>query len=323
MKRKTTEQFIKECRIIHGNRYNYSKVEYIHSKTNVIIACKIHGEFEQTPDKHLTGRNCVKCSILIRAAKRKLSNKEVIRRAVKIHGDKYDYSLVNHTEYHTKICIICPIHGSFQQTPFQHIYKKCGCKKCFNETKAKPINQFIIDAGAIHNNRYAYSLIHKEYKNARSKVRIICNKHGVFQQTINNHLRGRGCPKCKYKTQTYIYNVCQEMFPDYDVKYSYRKFNWLRISKYGTLELDIYVPEIKLAIEYDGEQHFKPVCFGSVSLKKAKRNFSEIQKRDEMKNKLILMHSKDIKYFIRFSYKELPLKQEYIKTKIKNLINNN
>lgn len=126
-----TKSFITEAIKIHGNKYNYDRVDYQLCNIPVTITCPIHGEFDQIPSYHLQGNGCPKCS-----GKYKPSTEEFIEKARKIHGDKYDYSKVNYINCETKICIICPEHGEFWQTPNHHINAKCGCQKC-NESKGE------------------------------------------------------------------------------------------------------------------------------------------------------------------------------------------
>ena len=120
--KKTTQDFIKESISVHGDKYDYSKVVYTTNKNKVCIICPEHGEFWQAPIKHLKGQGCPKCI--------KNSKKDAewfFTNAVKIHGNKYDYSKVQFANVNTKVCIICPEHGEFWQRPNDHISKKAGC----------------------------------------------------------------------------------------------------------------------------------------------------------------------------------------------------
>lgn len=121
--KKARLEFIKKAKSIHGDRYDYSKVNYIGAKTKVCIICPKHGEFYQEPTNHLSGNGCPKCS-----GKNRTSN-EIIELFKSVHGNKYDYSNVQYHGYHTKVCIICPTHGEFWQTPANHLQGN-GCPKC-------------------------------------------------------------------------------------------------------------------------------------------------------------------------------------------------
>ena len=113
----TTEEFIKKAKEIHGNKYDYSKVEYKNTSTKVCIICPEHGEFWQTPNHHLQGHGCPKCKNE-KIRKRHTHNITIfIEKARKVHGDKYDYSKAEYINASTKVCIICPEHGEFWQTP--------------------------------------------------------------------------------------------------------------------------------------------------------------------------------------------------------------
>lgn len=128
----TNEKFIEKARKIHGDKYGYSKVEYVNNHTEVCIICPIHGEFWQKPMVHLRkkGGECLKCSYETRNSYKKLSINDFIEKARQIHGDKYDYSKVEYVNTITPVCIICPKHGEFWQTPNAHLSAKHGCGKC-------------------------------------------------------------------------------------------------------------------------------------------------------------------------------------------------
>ena len=129
LKRHTKESFIEKAKEVHGDKYEYSKVEYINSKTKVCIICPKHGEFWQTPREHLQGFNCQKCGSINRSKLLSLTNDKFIKKAKEVHGDRYDYSNINYVNYETKILIICPEHGNFWQMPREHL-SGCGCPKC-------------------------------------------------------------------------------------------------------------------------------------------------------------------------------------------------
>jgi hypothetical protein len=83
----TTDDFIQKAKAIHGNKYDYSKVEYTHNNVEVCIICPEHGEFWQKPRLHLSGCGCPICT-----GKKKMRTIDFIKRAKQVHGDKYDYS---------------------------------------------------------------------------------------------------------------------------------------------------------------------------------------------------------------------------------------
>lgn len=124
---------------------------------------------------------------------KRLTTEEFIQQARKIHGDKYDYSKVDYVNCRTKVCIICPKHGEFWQTSQKHIVRAHGCPHCGGSEKLTTA-QFIEKARLQHGDFYDYS--ETKYVDNRTKVKIICPKHGPFEQTPSNHLAGHKCKGC-------------------------------------------------------------------------------------------------------------------------------
>ena len=227
----TTETFITKAKIVHGNRYNYEKVEYINAKTKVTIICKDHGNFDQTPDDHLRNRGCPKCGkISVGNAFRK-STEQFINEAREIYDNKFDYSKVNYINYHTKVTIICPKHGEFEQTPSNHLHYdciKCGIEKV-SQINRKNTKEFIQDAVNVHGDKFDYSKVN--YINGETKVIIICPKHGEFEQTPANHYR-HDCKKCSEEITSELLRKKTENFIEksnkiHEDKYTYDKVNYL------------------------------------------------------------------------------------------------
>jgi hypothetical protein len=195
--RLTIEKFIKKAEEIHGDKFDYSLVKINGVYNKVKIICPIHGIFEQSPNAHFRGYDCVYCGRLKANKTHTLNNEKFIKKAKEIHGDKYDYSLVKYISAKIKVKIICSIHGIFEQTPTIHTHKtnKSGCSFC-SGTKKLTTEEFIEKAINLHGDRYYYSLV--EYKKNNKRVKIICKTHGTFTQTPQKHLMNRGCPICKY-----------------------------------------------------------------------------------------------------------------------------
>jgi protein-arginine kinase activator protein McsA len=185
--RLTTDQFIERSQSMHGDRYDYAQSVYVNAKTKVKFNCAIHGMFLQTPNVHLAGQGCPSCSF----DKKRCTIQEFIEKARQVHGDIYNYSESIYLTTHTKLTIVCPMHGTFNQQPSNHLSGQ-GCPVC-SDTKLT-INQFVKEAQAIH--KYVYDYSHVDYTMTRNKVDILCFFHGIFKQTPNSHLRGSGCPKC-------------------------------------------------------------------------------------------------------------------------------
>ena len=182
----TFEIFKDRSQQIHNSSYSYEYVNYVNTTTKVKIICKKHGSFNQMPYKHMNGQGCPKCGLL----KRTMDFDLFINKSNSIHN-KYDYSLVKYINNSTKVDIICKEHGIFEQLPSDHLNGH-GCPKCSRNQKLTN-KEFIDKSNSIHN-KYDYSLV--KYINHSTKVNIICKEHGIFEQTPNNHLKGKGCPKC-------------------------------------------------------------------------------------------------------------------------------
>ena len=215
------------------------------------------------------------------------TTEEFIKEAKLIHGDKYDYSLTNYVNNKTKIKVICPIHGVFEQRPDSHL-KNFGCSKCGYKKMSQ--QEFIDKANKIHNNKYNYS--ETIFENIKLKVKIVCPIHGVFEQNAHSHLSGEGCPKCKSsKGETIIRNYLKENNILFEEQKRYKECKNER-----TLPFDFYIPKKNLLIEYNGSQHYEEAEFFG-----GKEKFNKQQKNDELKRKF----AKDNKInLLTISYKD-------------------
>ena len=306
-KKITSEEFINRSILIHNNKFDYSKVEYVNNHTKVCIICPEHGEFWQMPSDHLNGHGCKKCFNEEKRGKSKqLTTEKFIEKAKKIHRDKYDYSKVNYVNSQTKVCIICPEHGEFWQTPNDHL-DGCGCRKCSYEInprkKRKSINKFIEEANSIHCCKYDYSKT--EYKNTQTPVCIICPEHGEFWQTPKSHLNGRGCPHCK---NSHMENEIALLLKNNNIDYVLHE---RKIFK-NKLELDFYLPEYNIGIECQGLQHFKPIeYFGGYENFIKRKNNDNLKRMLCKKNNIHLIYYSNNKNFV-FPYKIFTNKNDII-----------
>jgi len=141
--RKDTKQFIKESKKIHGCKYDYSKVEYKNTHSKVVIICPTHGEFWQQAMNHLQGQGCPICGHLQANKSHNLGKERFIERARKVHGDKFNYSMVEYIDAHTKVEIICPKHGEFWQRPNNHTSQKQGCPSCKESKGEQQISKWL------------------------------------------------------------------------------------------------------------------------------------------------------------------------------------
>lgn len=287
-KNKTTKQFIDKAKIIHKNKYDYSKVEYVNATSLITIICPIHGDFKQKPSSHLSGWGCKICG-----GNNKSTTEEFIIKANKIHNNKYSYSKVNYNGSHTKIIIICYIHGDFKQKPNNHL-NGANCPKCgiISQQKNKILtkSEFVKKANKIHNNKYDYNKT--IYCKSKDNVKIICPIHGIFIQKPNSHLSGHGCPNC-YESKGKL--KIKQLLDEENIDYVFQKsFDDCRNKNNRKLKFDFYLPKQNMLIEYDGKQHYEPIeYFGG------QNSFKIIQEYDKIKNSYV--KNNNIK-LIRISY---------------------
>lgn len=287
-KKLTIEEFIDRAKKVHGDKYdysksNYNKSDYIGKRVKFDIICLIHGSFLQNPNDHLTGRGCKKCWGNLSSIKQRSNINNFIEKSIKIHGNKYEYTHCNYINAHTKIEIICKLHGSFWQLPLNHLKGK-GCSKCTNNCKST-LEEFIYKSNLIHKNKWDYS--NSIYINDITKVEIICKQHGSFLQTPRSHLNNSGCPKCSLsKGELKILNFLQNN----KIDFIYQKtFDDCRNPKTNCkLSYDFYIPSKNLLIEYDGIQHYTTDSFNNWNNNYFK--LENIKYKDSVKTNYAILH---------------------------------
>jgi len=300
-KKKTTEYFIIESKIINGEKYDYSLVDYVNNYTKVKIGCVVHGFFDVRPNDHLSKNvGCNKCNNAGISKSKNIEN-EIFKRFNKKHDYKYDYTLALYNGTDTKIKIICPTHGVFEQTPHHHLSGR-GCQKC-GKTKKLTTEEFIIKSKNSNGDKYDYSLV--IYKNYSTKVNVICPTHGIFEVRPHDHInKSSGCPICnESKGEKIIRNFLTEHNIDFTPQ---KRFKKCRDKK--PLPFDFYLYKKNICIEYDGEQHFtnRPTFGGP-------NGFLNIKRKDEIKDTFCKENNI---HLIRISY------SDNINEKLKTLILN-
>jgi len=286
-RRLTTETFIARAKKMHGETYDYDQVKYISDAYKITILCPVHGNFLQRPADHVKGRGCPKCG-----GTAKKTTGQFITGSSLVHGKKYDYSKVNYINDVSKVCIVCMKHGEFWQTPNDHLSGH-GCELC-GGTAVSNTDDFVVKAVKIHGLKYNYHLVN--YRNAHTKVKITCPLHGVFMQKPNSHLCGVGCPKCKEsKGEREIRRWLDEN--KFDYKYQYR----FPTCKYRLpLPFDFVIEHHGgvIVMEFQGEQHYRPVGFGG----DAEKNYKKIKKTDLIKKEWCENNNMRL---VEISYKEI------------------
>lgn len=153
-KRATKEEFIKKAKQVHGEKYDYSKVEYVNKNTRVCIICPKHGEFWMTPDAHINqAQGCKLCSREKLGKERTKPNEQWIEEVKKIHGGRYSYEKTIYRGYRRKVTITCPIHGDFEQLAYDHHQGK-GCPKCRRSWMENDIEDWLKENGFNYIHQY-------------------------------------------------------------------------------------------------------------------------------------------------------------------------
>jgi len=247
------EGFVLKAKTVHGDMYDYSKVNYINNKTKVEIICPEHGSFEQRPDNHTNlKQECPKCRSEKQSVRQKKDTEEVLEGFKKVHGLKFCYSKVNYTGSISKVIIICPKHGEFKQSPSCHLSGK-SCQKCYDERRRKltpELRKLYQKIKCLIGNSYA-----KRKYTKRSRVfEILGCTWGYFKQHLEDNPYGfkinevsldldHIIPKSKAKTEKELlelnhYSNFQLLPSEYnrnikrDKKFSAEHFkNWLTINK--------------------------------------------------------------------------------------------
>lgn len=248
-KKVTTAEFIEKARAVHGDRYGYAGVEYTAARNKVEISCSLHGNFLQTPNKHLSGQGCQACGFISRGLGNRKDQAHFLERAQTTHGKLYDYSKAAYTTSTALLDIVCAEHGPFRMTANCHINGQ-GCPACGKlrgaDARSYDTSVFVQKARSVHGERYDYTNSH--YRRAGTPVSIVCKKHGEFMQSPENHLQGQNCPKCAIHSGTsefereimaYALTLCDDAVAN-------------DRTQIAPMELDVFIPSQRVGIEANG-----------------------------------------------------------------------
>ena len=245
----TKEKFIEKANEIHGNKYNYSKVEYKNNKTKVIIICLKHGEFLQPPDNHINQKNgCPCCASETNGDRCRHNINQFIEKAKEIHGDKYDYSKVDYKTVNSKVKIICPEHGEFMQQASNHINQKHGCPACKKQYSKMAIN-WLEFMSKFHNKHINHALNGGEYviPNTRFKADGYCKETNTIYEFHGDYWHGN--PDIyKPNEKTYFGKTFGELYEKTMIKEQQVKdmgFNLVTIWENDWLQLKYCVKKIQ------------------------------------------------------------------------------
>lgn len=260
-------------------------VEYTTANEKVSIGCPEHGMFNQRAYAHLKGAGCPECGAAIRRVSMLQDTAWFLSRARELHGQTYDYSETVYRGSQRKLTIRCLVHGLFEQTGNSHL-AGTGCKLCADLRKgfARKISleKFLERANDMHGpGRYDYSKVVLERMIV--KVTIVCPKHGEFEQTPHHHVMGTGCPTCREpRGEIEIRRTLRRLGIAFEEQWKHADLRNKR-----PLAFDFAVPAMRIAIEFDGEQHRRPVRWGKASEEKVHRDHQAVLIRDAIKNEWI------------------------------------
>jgi hypothetical protein len=285
--RMSNQQFIDKSNKVHGNKYGYTKCNYINSHTKVLIECPEHGEFLQAPYSHLNGHGCPMCMV----KKNTYTSQQFIEKSNKVHGNKYGYDKLHFVNTRTKVIITCPEHGDFKQKPNTHLSGH-GCPMC--SSKGLMSNEtFIKRAFIAHNGKYLYTKT--IYTGIYNPITITCLEHGDFVKIAKDHLiKKSGCPRCSgSKGELLIKYLLEKNKIKYIQEYK------LPIYKF---RYDFYLPYENLFIEFHGEQHYEFIDF----FHKTQEKYQLRKEQDETKLQLAKEYRIPV---VIFNYKHMKLDQ--------------
>ncbi len=256
---------INKLKSIHNNNYEYiieKEAYYLNDKIRIINKLTKDESYYRI-DRHLLGMKPNKVTI-----------NHFLIKSKELHNNKYDYSLISNIKSNSdKVNIICKLHGIFKQKVSNHMNMGDGCPKCVGVGRWNT-DLLIYEFEQIHKSKFNYSKV--KFENIGKKVEIICEIHGSFFQNIHKHLNGQGCKFCcvKSKGEEYI----KMWLDDLEIEYiREHKFNGCKHK--NQLYFDFYLPNNNMCIEFDGEQHYKPIeRFGGVI------SFESSKIRDSIKN---------------------------------------
>lgn len=242
---RTTEQFISEARNIWGNKYDYSLTEYKGALRKVKI--KYKGIIlEQSATSHLQGQSC----------ENTLNQDLFLLKSKEIHGNRYDYSLVNFK--HSNVAVLIGYNGVYYtQKPYHHL---SGSRpENLKLAVRKTTKAFIHESQHVHDFKYSYDKT--EYLKNQIKVVIICPIHGEFSQIPLSHLQGCGCPNC---SESKGEKIIDKFLKENNINYT-RQHKFSDCRNIFELPFDFYIASMRTCIEFDGKQHFQPVVhFGGI-----------------------------------------------------------
>lgn len=295
MRRKTKEENIEKVIKIHGDIFDFSNFNTTTQREYGLCVCKVCGyKWKTTFDSLLHKHGCPKCANAI-----SFSVDDLKEKSKSIFGEnRYDYSLIKTIKTNEeKLPIIChkkdkfgEEHGVFYTDAYHHIRRKHGCPKC-NKGVKKSEEFFLKEIKKIYGDEYKFEGVSK-YINSSTKINFICKKHGLVSQTPPMLLNFGGCPLC---SKSHLEQEIISALRNKEINFiSQHTFTWLKNKK--PMTLDFFLPDYNVAIECQGEQHYRPINFWGGEIKYKKRI-----ELDVIKKQLCEEHGIKLLYYTHYS----------------------
>ena len=286
------DEFIFRLKAIFEGTIDTSMTIFTGVKNDVKIRCvRCDLIYEQNGARLLSGKQgCKECRYKRTSESQIKTTAQWVIEAIGIHGNDFDYSEVEYAGKEERVIITCnTCQTRFHPQANVHLSGKGSCPECryvkSSESKRIPMREILDRCIEVHGDRYEYPWDESEYKNSTTEMPIVCRKHGEFSmRPVNHYGREQGCVKCLKKTQTKLFEFIQRILPGHKVRYDF-KHHEMRFSKSNhPMEIDIWIPELQLGIEYQGELHFfEHWSHRNASDTRHHDTLSAVQERDEEK----------------------------------------
>jgi len=279
--------------------------KYVDCKTKLLWECKFFHVWEAT--RHAVKSCKTWCPYCAKNRKHDIEYCKTVAKNMKglCLGKIY-------TNNRTKMLWQCEYKHKFYSR-FDDILGGHWCPECYGNVS------FTIHDCEMYAKKLHGKCLSKEYTGVSHKIKWSCKNGHIWFAAFHDINRGGWCPSCVYrKSQSKLKNIIRNIVGKVEIKENFKGFDWLvNPATKRRLEIDIWVPDLKLAVEYDGEQHFMPVKFGSSMTDDDAIEKLKYQKNiDKIKNEVILQHSDEVRYFIRFAYNE-NISNKFVYAKIK------
>jgi len=247
----TRKEFLKRAEKHHGlGKYDYSKVSYKYSTDKITVTCLTHGDFNIEVSGLLRGHGCKDCAKL----KRRITFENFLERAIESHNQKYEYSKDYWVSGETLTKIKCKQHGWFSINWFNHV-QGGGCKRCSLEESRLPLPEVQERLKAQHQDQY--SIVEESYESLFKTSKIICKDHGMQETQLSNVTRGQRLSCCyRASRQSKLEKEVLDFIKNTIEENIQNKESVIETSNRSILkgqEIDIYIPELRLGIEVNGD----------------------------------------------------------------------